>query len=380
MKKKIKILMAVNSLGIGGNVIFVMNFFRHINKDKFQVDFLIYDDTKMNFYDEVISAGSKVHIISSNKTNRILNLISQMKQVKKLLKTEHYDIVHSNSCSFLGIFRAAIPASLTKTKVTKVLSHSHNPGMPKYTMIDNIIRALFRIFLSNIVDIGLSCSDVAGSSKYTKNFIKSEKYAIIRNAIDTSKYKFDDKKRIDIRNKYNLNDKVVIGNVGRLSEQKNQKFLIDVFNEINKFNRNYCLLIIGGGELEQQLKQQVNDLNLNDSVIFIGSINNAQDYYSAMDVFVMTSIYEGLPFTAVEAQINGLKCMFSDNISKMTDILEEAKFLSLNASKEEWANCIISASENRIQPEKLKQITYDFDLKNEVKRLEKIYESLLEDR
>lgn len=371
MSRKIKVLQSVNSLGVGGNVIFVMNFFRKIDKEKFQIDFLIYDDSKMDYYDEVKSAGSNVFIVKRKYKNRLFNLFSQMWQVRRILKKENYDIIHCHSCSFFGIFKGAIPGYFN-SKV-KVISHSHNPGMPKNTLLDNIVRGISKKFLSHIVDMGFSCSDYAGESKYTDKFMKSDRYKIIHNAIHVENYVYNNSFREIIRNSYNIGDRVLIGNVGRLANQKNQSFLLDIFAKIKQINKDTMLIIIGGGELEKQLKNKAVNLGVIDSVIFTGSVNDANKYYSAMDVFVMPSLYEGLPFTAIEAQVNGLKCVISDKVTKMTDASGETIFISLDDSMDKWSDIVLKSAESRISSEKVSDVIANYNICIEAKRMEELY-------
>lgn len=371
MSHKIKVLQSVSSLGVGGNVTFVMNFFRKIDKEKFQIDFLIYDDSKMDYYDEVKSAGSNIFVVKRKYKNKTFNLFSQMWQVRKILKNENYDIIHCHSCSFFGIFKGAIPGYFN-SKV-KVISHSHNPGMPKNTLLDNIARSISKKFLSHIVDMGFSCSDYAGESKYTDEFMKSDKYKIIHNAIHVENYVYNNSFRETIRNSYNIGDRVLIGNVGRLAKQKNQSFLLDIFAKIKQINKDTMLIIIGGGELEKQLKDKAVNLGIIDSVIFTGSVNDVNKYYSAMDVFVMPSLYEGLPFTAIEAQVNGLKCVISDKVTKMTDASGETKFISLEDSIDKWSDTILKSAESRISSEKVSNVTANYNIYTEVKKLEELY-------
>lgn len=134
---KIKILQSVGSLGIGGNEMFVMNFFRHLDKTKYQVDFLIFEN-RLDFYDEVKEAGSKVFICPEIKGNKLKQLIHQMRYVNKILKNNKYDVLHCHGCSFVNIMRSSIPG--WKKKNIKVITHSHNTGMPKNTKIDDILR------------------------------------------------------------------------------------------------------------------------------------------------------------------------------------------------------------------------------------------------
>lgn len=371
MAEKIKVLMSLNSLGMGGNVIFVMNFFRHIDKNKYHIDFLIYDDSRMDFYEEIRAAGSRVFVAKRNCKNKYLNLLAQMREVKKVLSKNHYDIIHCHSCSFVGIFKGAVPGFFTKG--TRVISHAHSLGTPKHTLIDNFIRMCSKIFLSIIVDMGFSCSDYAGESKYTQKFMQGKRYAIIHNAVESEKYQFDFEKRKKIRNRINADDKKVIGNVGRLAKEKNQTFLIDIFAEIKKVDPQTMLLIIGGGELETMLKDKVKKQCLENDVFFTGSICDVEDYYSAMDVFVMPSLYEGLPFTAIEAQVNGLKCIISEVVTKMANVSGDTVFISLDTSPKKWGDVILAQAESRTVPEKVKKVQEEYDLKNEAKRLEQLY-------
>lgn len=374
--KKIKVLQAVNSLGIGGTTLFAMKFFRNIDKEKFQVDFLIYED-QMDFYTEISESGSKVFKAFSNKKNKLACFIEQMKYTKKIIDENNYDIIHCHGCSFFWILRSAIPAKLNGN--IKIISHAHSIGTPKETKFDNLIRNFLRRLTSNIVDMGFSCSDTTGKSKYTNKFIDSDKYHIIRNAVDIDKYAYNKHDRNYIRNKFNIENKLVIGNVGRLSPEKNQTFLLDILCSVLKKNNNAVLMIIGGGELKKELKEKAETLGIFENVIFTGSINNVSEFYSAMDVFVMPSIYEGLPFTAIEAQVNGLKCVFSDCISRMTDASGKNEFLSLSCSSEKWADIIISMSENRLDKETIDKVCKNYDIKNETKRMENYYIKLLKE-
>lgn len=374
MKQKIKVLQSINSFGMGGNTIFAMQFFRHIDKEKFQIDFVIYDDTKMDFYQEVIDAGSRVFVCKSKYKNKYMRLYDQMRQVSHLLKHHHYDIIHCNSCSFVGIFRGAVPGYLIKG--TKVITHSHSVGTPKNTICDQIIRNVAKFFLSHIVDMGFTCSDVAGDSKYTKKFMNSAKYVMIHNAVEVHKFSFDENNREELRKHYNIEGKLVIGNVGRLSHEKNQSFLIDILADVLRREVDAILIIVGGGELEGELKNKVKELELTNRVIFTGSVRDVERYYSAMDVFVMPSLYEGLPFTAIEAQVNSLNCIFSNRITQMADVTGMSKFLPLDAALDEWSESVIAGAMCRCNEQKMQDLLENYDLCREAKRVEHYYKYL----
>lgn len=376
MREKIKILQSVESLGVGGNEIFVMNFFRHINKDNFQVDFVVYDDSRMDFYDEIISAGSKVYICKSSVKNQYLDTIIKIIKVKKILIKNKYNIIHCHSCSFLGIFRGAVAGKITKG--VKVISHSHNPGIPKNNFIDNFIRNTFKYFLSCIVDLGFACSDLAAESKYTKKFMKSKKFKIINNAVEVKKFLFNEDVRKEMREKYNIGNELVIGNIGRLEFQKNQEYLLKVFVEIKKNNNLAKLIIIGEGTLESQLKNYSKNKGIDKDVIFTGKVDDCENYYNMMDVFVLTSKYEGFPFVMVESQINRLPSVVSSSITKSVNIFDNVSFIDLEKNKKEWANIILNSGGRINYSTDYKNKCKDYDLEYQTRELENFYLELLD--
>ena len=372
--RKIKILEAVGTLGVGGNELFVMNFYRHIDKSKFQIDFITFSDN-LYFKDEIEKSGSKVYVSPLIKrNNKWIKLFHDMRFIYFILKKNNYDIIHCHSCSFVGLFRGVLPALLIKD--IKIITHSHNTGKATGNILDKILRFLLKILLSNIIDIGMACSDLAGKSKYTKAFIHSNKYKLINNAIETEKYLFNKNYRNEVRKQLGINENViVIGNVGRLAMQKNQTFLINILFNLIKQKKNVYLLIAGGGILEKTLEDKVVKLGLNEFVYFAGETDDVYKYYSAMDVFVMPSLYEGLPFTAIEAQVNGLKCVFADTITKMADISGNNIYISLNSPISNWSNLVLEQGLSRNSLDSVKKVCMKYNIANESKRLEKIYSS-----
>ena len=375
MREKVRVLQSVGSLGVGGNEIFVMNFFRNINKDKFQIDFVIYDDSRMDFYDEIISSGSKVYICKSNVKNQYLDTIIKIIKVKKILLRNKYDIIHCHSCSFLGLFRGAVAGKISKG--IKVISHSHKPGMPKNKFMDNLIRAVFKYFLSYIVDSGLACSDIAAESKYTNKFIKSKKFIIVNNSIEVKKFLFNENIRKEMREKYNISNEFVIGNIGRLEFQKNQEYLLKIFKEIKKKNNAAKLIIIGEGSLESKLKKYAKDKGIDNDIIFTGKVDDCEKYYNMMDVFVLTSRYEGFPFVMVESQINRLPSVVSSAITKSVNIFNNVDFISLEKDEKEWANRILNSGSRINYSSDYENKCKNYDLQYQTKELEKIYLELL---
>ncbi len=369
MPNKIKIIMSLNSLGLGGNVIFVMNFFRHIDKEKFQVDFMIYDDTKMDFYEEVKANGSNVFAINGSDYK------SRKREILSVLNKENYDIIHINSCSFKGLFKTVLPVSSQKGKI-KIIAHSHNPGTPRNTILDTMERIILKRLLTSKIDYGFACSQESGESKFTPAFLKSNRFYIINNAIDSEKFRFQENVRNILRSQLGIEKNFVIGSVGRLEAQKNYLFFIDVLKKFIEIVPQTVFLLVGTGSQMQELKKKTSEYHLEKNVIFVGKARDAERYYQAMDVFVLPSIYEGFGFVNIEAQVSGLPCVVSDRVPETVDISGKISFVPLDI--DQWVQALQIAIKS--SGERKTCSTKKYDLKSETKRLEKIYCNLLKKR
>ena len=199
---------------------------------------------------------------------------------------------------------------------------------------------------------------------------------MINNAINVDKYKFSYYKRDYYRKNLNIQpDTIVLGTVGRLDYQKNLEFMIEFFaNLVKTSKQKYKLLIIGEGILEKDLKDKAFRLGVEDSIIFTGRKNNANEYYNVMDCFILTSLFEGLPFVLVEAQLNGLQCYVSDRVSTEVNVSGTIKFVSLQVNN--WVKAITEATCERIGAEAIDKVLSKYDMRNEVKNIEKVYNDL----
>ena len=374
--KKLKVLVTLGSLGIGGNEMFAMNLFRHIDKSRFTMDFVVYDKSRLDYYDEVVKGGGKVYFCETLEKGKLGILLTQRKLVIDVLKKEHYDIIHCNSCSMFGM----LPGILAGRKMKiKVIAHSHNAGLESSGAAGKCVRALLKSIISHNVDYGFSCSDVAGKSKYTDSFISSEKYVVINNAIETNRYVFNQKTREEERAKLAVrSDEYLIGHVGRFEEQKNHLFLLDIFESIAQSNEKAKLVLIGTGSLLEQCREKVKRLQIEDRVIFAGQRNDVDRLYNAMDCFLLPSLFEGFPFVLVEAQINGLKCVISDTISRNVEITNGVFFMDLNAGTAQWAEKVNTCLHERLNDQEVAKVIEQYDLKNETRRIENMYVSLAE--
>lgn len=215
------------------------------------------------------------------------------------------------------------------------------------------------------------------SNKATERLYPSKlksKVIILNNAIDIEKYSFNLKKREKLRKKFKIDENLkLIGAVGRFVQVKNYSFLVDVFNEISKKRKNeFKLMFIGEGELYREIREKVKKLDLEDKVLFIGQTDKVEDYYQMMDLFVMPSLYEGFPLVGVEAQANGLNCIFSETITNKINLIDNCTFAPLN-KKEEWVDIILNMRINR--KKKVIDILSNkgFNIKKNLELLERIY-------
>ncbi len=352
----------------GGVEAVVMNYYRHVDRTKIQFDFICDEDSTNIPYEEIEKMGGKVTIIPSYSKPFEYN-----KELKRVLKEGNYIIIHSH-ISTMSVF------SLFAAKCAGVpvrIAHSHsttNKKEKKKNLMKQVLRHFSKVFATDY----MCCSELAGRWLFgNKEYDKGNVY-LLNNAIDLDKFKYNESLRKKKRKELGIkDDTLVIGHIGRFVAQKNHDYLIDIFNEIHKKNNNSVLLLAGQGPLMEDIKNKVKELNLDDSVKFLGQRNDANELYQAFDVFLLPSLYEGLPVVGVEAQAAGLLCYLSDDMTKETKVLDITKFMSLNNTPEEWADNILDDVKKYKRIDTSKEMTTkNFNIKEEAKKLEEYYLNL----
>lgn len=349
----------------GGVESVVMNYYRHMDRTKIQFDFICDEDSTNIPYEEIEKMGGKVILIPPYQ-----KVIKYHKELKKILKNGNYKIVHShiNTLSVFSLFAAKCAG------VPVRIAHSHSTTNKK-EFKKNIMKQILRPFSKLFATDYMCCSELAGRWLFgNKEYDKGNVY-LLNNAIDVDKFKFDENIRNAKRQELNIDDNtLVIGHVGRFVEQKNHRFLIDVFNEVHKQKSNSVLLLVGQGPLMHEIKEKVKKLGLENYVLFLGQRNDTNELYQAMDLFVLPSLYEGLPVVGIEAQASGLLCLFSDKMTKETKILGTSEFLLLKKSINRWINTILNSYVD-LANRNISNEFYNkgFDIKTESMKLEKIY-------
>ncbi|MCI8774070.1 MAG: glycosyltransferase family 1 protein [Lachnospiraceae bacterium] len=364
---KIKILHFPIRNTNGGVTRSAMKFWKFIDHEKFQFDFATC--TKLDFEQDIIDQGCKVHYISCYAEQ---NPEQFRKELREILK-DGYDVIHLNT-NWWKSFEAERAAE--EAGVSMILVHARNTFVD---VNDDEQRAREVIvhekckkeFSEKTATHFMACSHMAADFLFGPQ-IPRKKIMILHNALDISRYTYDEEKRNNLRNKLNVSDKYVIGNVGRMAYQKNHKFLIDCFYEMQKKDKDAVLLLIGDGYLEGDIRNQVMQYGIENKVIFAGAVDNVEDYLQAMDLFAFPTLFEGLPNALVEAQAAGLKCLCSDRITKEVGITDNIQFLPLD--KSQWVNTLLDRRDGYQRKKVDEQIqSAGYDIRYEIKKLEEIY-------
>ncbi|MFL2100930.1 glycosyltransferase family 1 protein [Desemzia sp. FAM 23991] len=329
MDKPLRVLHFQGRMGKGGAETFMMNAYRNIDRSKFQFDFLIYNDFEdiRPYNKEIHDLGGHIYAVPNPKKN----ILGYIRGVTALFKEKHFDIVHSEV-----FFGGGLNLLLAKRAgIDKRIVHSHaTTDGKKNNLFMSAARKLFdRLMRDNATDY-LACSTEAGIGLYGKN----QPFIFVPNGIDLNMYRNVPKGKEGIREEINVpKDAFVVGNIGRFEEQKNHSFLIDIFEEIVQQQPNSFLLLIGEGSLRNQIEQKVSSKKLQKNVLFLGLRDDIPELLKAMDVFLMPSLYEGLPISAVEAQAANIKLVLSTEVSSETQLSKNVHFISLKENTEKWA-------------------------------------------
>ena len=371
MKKQPIIVAQIMGKWVGGGVeAVIMNYYRNIDRSKVQFDFICDEDSTNIPYDEIKKLGGRVIICPPYQ-----KIFEYERFLIDLFKKNNYKIVHSN-INALSVFplRAA-----KKAEVPIRIAHSHSTTNKKEWK-KNLMKQALRPFSKKYATDYFACSELAGRWLFGNKTFEQGKVTIINNAIDLDKFKYDEKIRKEKRKELNINDDtLVVGHIGRFVAQKNHTFLIDIFNELHKKEKNSILLLIGQGPLMSEIKQKVDSLGISDSVKFLGQRNDVSELYQVFDVFLLPSLYEGLPVVGVEAQATGNLCILSDSMTQETKILDTTIFVSLDRNVEEWLSIILDSYRKFKKYDTTVEITKNnFNIKKETNKLENQYNELFE--
>lgn len=337
---------------LGGIESFIYNHVSSMDLSGLEIHFLVYETPV--FYEELKKMGGKFHFIP----RRGQDFLNNRKMTKNLFKEIKFDRIWFNVCTMTYIL--PIKCAFENGVPIRVV-HVHSPKASGGWKME-LFHKLNKNKIEKYGNIFLSCSVGASEFSYNENILETEKYKIIYNAIDIDKFVFDRGKRKEIREELGLKDDFVIGNVGRLSDVKNHDFLIDIFSEILKEKPLSKLIIVGEGDKRLELEEKIKRLNLEDKIFLLGVRDNIHELLCAFDAYVFPSKYEGLSLSLVEAQVSGLRCFTSSNVSEENDLTGNVFFSDLNESPKYWADKILlnaSTYERKNYSDLLKSLGFD---------------------
>ena len=325
----------IGSLEMGGSQTMVMALYRAIDRNKVQFDFVIDSDEVNVFGDEIQKLGGRIFQLPKfNGKN-----IGQIRSAWKDFFESHpeYKVLHSHVRSYASLY---IP--IAKKYGVKTIIHSHNTSNGHG--LAAIGKKILQYPLRYQADYFFGCSEIAGQWLFGHKVVGSDRYFMLKNAVDLDRFAFRQDVRDEIRRKLAIDENtLLIGHVGRMHPQKNHQFLIDCFSQIASRRSDAKLVLLGDGELREAICQQILQKELQDRVLMLGLKKNVEAYFSAMDLLVLPSVHEGLPVVIVEAQASGLKCYVSDTVTREVQLSDLVQYLPITQGEAPWVDAIVNA-------------------------------------
>lgn len=359
--KQIRILQSEIGDGVGGIESFLYSVYTHIDRDRYHFDFITRAENPA-FEREFTDLGAHIYRISSYR-----NPMQYRHDLEEVM-SKGYDVIHINKNSAANIVPFVIAKKCTGAAV---VAHSHNTN-PSVGKIAELMHYLHRDRLYELSDVHLACSDAAGKWMYG-----SRDFEFIPNGIDVVKFRFDERIRTEYRQKLGLGDAFTLINVGRFFPQKNQLRLVDIFSEVVKKRPDSKLILVGSGNLEEEIRRKVSSYSLQDKVVFAGHRKDVNALLMAADCFVMTSAYEGLGIAAIEAEATGLPVFVSEHIPQEVFVSDDVHRFSLEDTDTVIADFLVSTDGNSCPDREKDNDTIaasDYNIDVTVEKLEEIYD------
>lgn len=355
----IRVLQITGSFGYGGVGAVVMNYYRHINTKDVQFDFVTHSLEPERFDDEILNRGGRIFRLPS----RSRKPFAYMKSLAKVIKDNHYRIVHIEQSSA----SMAIDGLVSKLcGVPVIIGHSHNTRC-------NILwqHYMFKPFVNLVLTHRMACTKEAGEWIFGKR----DDVRIVNNAIDTKHFDFKSVIRDDIRQRYGVSDRFVVGTVGRLHDQKNPYRILSIFKCLSLIREDAVLLMVGDGPEREGLVARCKELGIEDKVLMLGNKDNINEIMMGMDVFLFPSIFEGLGLVVIEAQATGLHCVVSTEVPA-PNLTGNVDYLSLEEPDDVWANHLLMDSEISRDSVHDKIVMGNYDISSEALKLEHFYKEM----
>lgn len=375
----VKVLLIVpREIAVGGVEAYIANTYSHMNLSDISVD--VFAPARIPPENCFVSKWREIgftiyeHPIEGGRVKRLFSLGWSLYH---FLKSHHYDIVHTHITGMTLIATAILCARIRKVPYRVV--HSHFCIVSNNIFRKAVSSICRKVIVSCATDL-TACSDGAAEYCFGK---KAAKHAVIaRNGIDAKKFCFHKNVRTRLRKQLELENCFVIGHVGRFEEQKNHRFLLEIFRETVRRDERARLLLIGAGSLEEEMRRLAERYHIGEKVIFLGTTDVVEDYMCAMDIFAFPSLFEGLGIVSIEAQASGLPCVVADTVPREAEITDRIEFLPLTAGADVWADKLLQYHPDsyRKDRESAWHEVYDagYDILETAKTIQRIYEKAQE--
>ncbi len=366
MNGPVRVLEMIASLTYGGSQAMIVNLCKAMDKNKVHCDFII-DHPELSGMREIIeSMGSEIYVLPTfTGTNA-----KEIREAWDQFLTDHpdYQILHSHSRSYASIY---LPVAAKHGLKTIIHSHNTSNGKGIKALVKNVLQYPLR----HRADYFFGCSKEAGEWLFGDRIVKSDKFYVLNNAIDTDRFTFDEKTRLEYRKMFGLTDEKVFIQVGRMSKQKNNLFTLNIFSKYLEEDPDSRLFLVGNGELRDDVDRRIDALGIGDRVTILEFRDDVEKLLQMADCFLMPSLFEGLSVAAVEAQATGIRCLLSDRCDQNVNITGLCEFLPLETGA--WVSKM--REERTLRPYTKEAIAKaGFDVKTTAKWLADFYGSIAE--
>lgn len=358
----INVIHIVTRINMGGITTFLYNYYKYMDRSRINFEIVSIDTReRQSHHDKFEELGAKVHYMPQNLFERFTFLL-------RLMKSKKYDIAHSHI-----ELQSAIYLTLAKMSGIKIrIAHAH------LSRANNGIKnSIFKYILNKVVSIRAGASDLAMEAVFGKKH--AEKGIVFWNAVALEEFDFDEEARNEYRDELGLDEKLVVGFVGRLTYQKNIRYLVQIFDSLAKKRKEVRLLIVGDGEDSEILTTELKARSLADKLIWLKTRKDVNRLLNAMDVLVLPSHFEGLPLVLVESQANSLHAIVSDKVTRLVNLTSYIHYLPIDShSVEKWRDMILALGSDypRVSTEKVLTEKH-FNISVEANNLTELYTQLV---
>lgn len=367
MGEPIRVLHVLGNLNIGGAESRIMDLYRNCDKSRLQFDFAIHTAAHTCYEEEVKAMGGRIYRLPRF---RFWNYFAYRRAWKRLfLQHPEFRAVHGHMTSTASIY---LPLA-KQAGVPVTIAHARSAGVDRG--LKGALTLFLRRNLKNKTDYCFACSTLAAEAVFGKEMTEKGRVKVIPNAIQGDLYRHDEEKSIRLRRELGVEDKFVMGHVGRFHPCKNHSFLIDIFAAYKERHPKSILLLLGEGGEMNKMKEKADNLGISESVRFLGSRREIQDYYQVFDAFVFPSFYEGMPGSVVEAQAAGVPCFVSDRVTREVAFTDLVDFLDIDASALEWVKKIEQKSKESRKDRYAEMVKAGFDAAGQAEALQRFYET-----